>query len=373
MVKKYCLTLMASLLLVGGMTSPVMAQTTLDLLHKVPFQISAYPESKAFPDKFTTSDEVVGILNKTPNLLVHMEALRRGYFDLAPSEQEALVKVLHARYFSNENDTIKFFDNGYAQLVYKSNKTGLFFLRKANDKIKNQFSNLAYALAQADADINIEKASPDVMTFRKLDVTYKLSDAVDYDAKSHQPGFWPAFLSVLTQLKAIGPFANFTNTDFSSKYVPFGSDVALVNAGKVQVATSESTALPPLPGADSSIAQTASCDTSVTAPSTGVNWEKLIRSTDLHLGDGLNGSKVNFFPTEKPNSFRVIALDPNKQTLANFSSPVAPYIVEDIDGDGVDELVIRQYLESPENPVIVYRFNKRCGFQLDKTVSRYFQ
>lgn len=370
MFKKHLCSVLLGLVAVGSFQAPSFAKQ-LDLLHGVTFEISGYSEAKNLPAKFSSADEIMSAVNASSNLLVHMEVLRRGSADLGASEKDRLVNLLHKRYLSSENDAVKFFDNGYAQLVYKDNKSGLFFLRKANDKLNNQFSNLAYALAQADVDLNIENAPTDVMNFRKLDVTYKLSDAVAYDAKSHQPGFWPAFLQVIKNLTPIGPYASFTNSDFSSSYVPFGADLALADAGTVQISKVESTAVSPTATTKVTPEEVTCTAAASYADPAQLNWAKHFRSTTLHLGGGKE-EKVHFFTTDTPNKYKVVAIDSNKRVLADFISPIAPYIVEDINGDGVDELVIRQYLENPNEPIKVYRYS-RCGYQLDKTVSTYFE
>lgn len=345
-----------------------------DLLHQVEFDISAYPESKKLSAKLTNADEVVQILNGTKNLLVHMEAIRRGSLDLSESEKQALVQKVHARYFASENDVTKFFDNGYTQMTVLNNKSGLFFLRKANDKLANQFTSLAYALAQADADVNIERSSPANMSFRKLDVTYKMTDAVTRDAQSHQPGFWPSFTQALEKLGTIPAFTSFAHKDFSDSYVPFPNDGVLGQGGKVKIVTAESTV------SDASGKPAgASCEPAISSgQDISVDLTKAFKMMPLRLGmmtPNMTSSldKVYFFQTAQPSQYRVLAINGSRQVLADFISPQAPYIVEDLEGDGTDELVIRQYLKDKKEPVKVYRYSPVCGFQQDKTVASYFR
>jgi hypothetical protein len=340
-----------------------------DLLHQVEFDISAYPESKTLSGKLTHSDQVVQILNGTKNLLVHMEAIRRGSLDFSATEKQALAQKIHARYFASENDVTKFFDNGYAQMTVLNNKSGLFFLRKANDKLANQFTSLAYALAQADADVNIERANPANMTFRKLDVTYKMTDAVARDAQSHQPGFWPSFTLAMEKLGTIPAFTSFAYKDFSDSYVPFPNDGVLGQGGKVKVVTSESTATD---ASGKSVA--AGCEPAIsTGQDISVDLTKAFKMMPLRLGLLNPMDKIYFFQTAQPSQYRVLAINASRQVLADFISPQAPYIIEDLDGDGTDELVIRQYLKDKKEPVKVYRYSSFCGFQQDKTVAGYFR
>jgi hypothetical protein len=339
-----------------------------DLLHQVEFDISAYPESKKLSGRLTNADEVVQILNGTKNLLVHMEAIRRGSIDLSESEKQALVQKVHARYFASENDVTKFFDNGYTQMTVLNNKSGLFFLRKANDKLANQFTSLAYALAQADADVNIERSSPANMSFRKLDVTYKMTDAVARDAQSHQPGFWPSFTQALEKLGTIPAFTSFAHKDFSDSYVPFPNDGVLGQGGKVKVVTAESTATD---ASGKSVA--ASCQPAISSgQDISVDLTKAFKMMPLRLGIMSPLDKVYFFQTAQASQYRVLAINGSRQVLADFISPQAPYIIEDLEGDGTDELVVRQYLKDKKEPVKVYRYSPVCGFQQDKTVASYF-
>lgn len=57
--------------------------------------------------------------------------------------------------------------------------------------MKNPFTALAYAKAQIDVDLALERASEAMPTRRKFNVTYLLKDAVQFDVAKHQPGFSP--------------------------------------------------------------------------------------------------------------------------------------------------------------------------------------
>lgn len=367
MGKNHLLGLMLGVLTAGLVQVPALAKQ-IDLLHTVPLEIQGSADARTLPEKITSADEVVSVLNSAGNLLVHMETLRRGYIDLPSTEQERLVNLLNKRYQSTSEDPVRFFDHGYAQLVYKENKTGLFFLRKANDRLKNQFTSMAYAMAQADVDLNIENGSPDAMTFRKLDVIYKMTDAVDYDARAHQNGFWPSFVRISQELKKFGPYAEFTNTDFSERYLSYLSGGGLVNGETVRVSVEESTATPPNTQKETA---PSTCDP-VRGYDTASNHGggQLFRSRTLSLGTG-NGT-AHFYTTGMENQYKVVAVNSSNQVVGNFLSPSAPYIIEDLNGDGVDEFVIRQFLKDPFEPVKVYRFTS-CGFQLDNTLANYFK
>src|SRR5262249_24124410 len=142
---------------------------SFDLLHSVPLEISGYVVAKDFPITFYTSDQVLKAIDSSPVLIIHMDALRRSNEDLPSTEQQKLIAALIKRQQLKEKDAQLAFDLGYAQLIYNNNKTGLFYLRKANDQFQNQFSSLAYAMAEVEPDLNHEGAPPDGMTTRKMD------------------------------------------------------------------------------------------------------------------------------------------------------------------------------------------------------------
>jgi hypothetical protein len=223
-------------------------------------------------------------------------------------------------------------------------------------------------MAQADADVNDEKASPDEMTYRKLDVTHKLEDAVHIDAQTHQYGFWPSFVRVVQRLSPLGAYRDYTTTDYSLAYVPYGNSPTMTPSSMVKVTVSESPATPPV-GQEKPLLG-AACQISSSGMSQ-LNWQKLVRTTTIPAMAGMEPQTVNFFSTDKANEYQVVILGSGKQLLANFVSPVASSSVEDIDHDGVYELVIRQYRFNPFEPVKVYRYTP-CSFQLDKTVANFF-
>ncbi len=359
-LKKGILGVVSALSVAGAAYLPGMAaEQSVDILRSVPLEVQDYASAKSFPEKFTSATEVMSVLNSTPVLLVHMEALRRGYLDLPASEQEKLLSDLHKRRMTNENDLMLGFDHGYAQLVYKRNKTGLFFLRKANDKIQDQFSNLAYGMAEAEADILLEGAKPEETTTRKMDVTYKLGDAVKLDAIKHQPGFWPSYVRVIEKLKPMPAYQSFTRRDFSLAYVPYGNSVVPLKTGT----SATSLPLSNQPAALLSNSLGTSCD-----PNDG------LKDADGKLGNivsqrsaNFNGNTalIQFSPTEETHLYRVRVLNATGAPMLSFKTYAMSNIVEDLDGDGVFEIVARQYQFNPMLPVLVYRYTP-CGFELDK-------
>lgn len=197
----------------------------IDILRSIPLEIQGYPAAQQLPEHFDSAAAVSSALSSAPSMLVRMEILRRSYADLSVTERDQVLAALEKRHKLNEKDLQVGFDYGYAQLVYEHNKTGLFFLRKANDAFKTQFSSLAYGMAEAEADLTLENATIEQMTTRKLDTIYRLGDAVQRDAEKHEPGFWPSFVRVIEKLKPVTAYEHFTRRDFSLVYVPYGNKV----------------------------------------------------------------------------------------------------------------------------------------------------
>lgn len=339
----------------------------LDLLRSVPLEISAYEVEAGIPPTLSDAAQVLDLLNGNRNLLVHMEVIRRAYTDLPPEERQKLLEELFGRYQALDDDAVRFFDHGYAQLVFEENQTGLFFLRKANDAIKDQFSSLAYAMAQAEADLNHENRAPDEMTTRKMDVMYKLKDAAIRDAGASMAGFWPSFVRVTEKLKDFPAYASVKKTDYSVKYVPYGNSVLplamsrlLGDGGRID-----------LVGA-SGAGGFQGCEISrnrLTPPDEMLYTAKHV---DL-LGTG-DTFVVKFFRTDEADEYRVRVLNPDQQVIGAFTSSVAPYIIEDLEEDGKYEFVIRQHKTDPYHPVVVYRLSDDgCAVTKDETVSAYFE
>lgn len=364
--------LSALLALTVGLWSQIPAQAeTLDLLHSVPLEISQYDIAQTLPQQLATADQVMNVLNATDNLLVRMEVMRRAHKDLPLSEQDKLLTELHARHRAQQNDAHKFFDHGYAQLVLKDNKSGLFFLRKANDRLQNQFSALAYAMAQAEVDLNQEGSTPEEMTTRKLDVRYLLRDAVNRDAANHMAGFWPSYVRVLEKLQPLPTYNNFATSDLSLTYLPYGNSVIPMRGGKVSY----------IPITDSTEvlvanAKHTACDPDSVSPLSAGDQnfdpagEKPVSSRTVDF-NGQNALVEFFKSTEETGKYRVRVLSQDGFPLLSFSSYRLSSVVEDLEGDGSYEIVIRQFEHDPYQPIIVYRPTP-CGFELDRTVYTYF-
>lgn len=353
-------------------TEPVenVAQTqTIDMLRSIPLEINGYASGRALPDKFTTKEQVIQALNSTPVLLIHMETLRRAYHDMPITEHDKLLEAIHNRRMTNEKDLMLGFDHGYAQLVFKHNKTGLFFLRKADDFFKDQFSSLAYGMAQVEADLNLEGSTPDVMTTRKLDAIFQLGDAVKRDASKHQPGFWPSYIQVIEKMKPLAAYKSFSNRDFSLVYVPYGNTVVPLKG--------TSTASLPLSKGGNITDSLTDVSLGTTCSPEATSMEASSRPTGRSVAQQpatFNGlpALVQFFKTEGSEQYHVQVTGPDGKPMANFKASTIPRrVVEDLNGDGLYEIVIRQYDKNPLQPVIVYHYTP-CGLELDQAVHESF-
>lgn len=344
----------------------------VDLLRSVTLTIDGYTTgTPAYPETFTTASQVLGTLSTKRNLLFHMETLRRSEAQLPDVEKTALLARLMKRYQASDEDPVLFFDHGYAQLVFNHNKTGLFFLRKANDRIQDQFSAMAYAMAQAEVDLNEEAASPTEVNQRKMSVANMMKDAAKRDAETPKPGFWPSFLHVIAALKAIPAYSDLTGTDFSMVMVPYGntslvSDTSSNSATAIASTEGVPTSEKPEPRAcifDNS-------NTNIPNPKTAVTT----KHADLN-NDG-SPETIRFFETgsggRDTHHYQVVVTDAQNHVLANFTSPVAPYIIEDLDGDKVYEFVIRQARIDPYHPVVVYRYDG-CQYAPDEDTASLFR
>ena len=354
---------------------PATPALDIDLLRSVPLEVTGYASAQCLPPQLTSAQDVLTVLNGTPVLLVHMEALRRGYTELPAEERAKLLSDLHKRHMAKETDLMLGFDLGYAELVYEHNKTGLFFLRKANDHFQDQFSNLAYGMAQAEADITLENASPEELTTRKMDVMYRLGDAVKIDAAHHQPGFWPSYMHVLEKLKPMGAYKSFSRRDFSLAYVPYGNTVVplrpAVNSSSSLSQTQQPGSLGQLPF---SATVTPASSTAVCSPEAGTSestgfFGSIVSQRTANFNGKL--ASIQFYRTADPH-YRVRVVDSTGASLLTFETLTTANIVEDLDGDGVFEIVARQYQYDSLKPVLVYRYTA-CGFALDQKLSASFQ
>ncbi|MBK8189313.1 MAG: hypothetical protein IPK79_02585 [Vampirovibrionales bacterium] len=341
---------------------------TLSLLKSVEIDLSGYLEAKSLPSQFVAANDVVSAIDASRNIALHMELIRRAAQQLSPEERIALLAALEARHKEIPDDVFRFFDSGYGEVLLDGNKTGLFFLRKANDQLKNQFTSLAYAMAQAEIELNQEHGAPDQLTPRKQDVAYKLTDAVNRDAEAHMPGFWPAFRAVIDRLRPIAAYTDYAQTDFTQNYLPYGvlpSPIDPAQDGEDAEASPSGIA-----GEASNLDPEPACV--YPALSAPLDFSRLFRSLTLPLDGHGQTMTAHFFLADVEHRYRAVILDEAGRPLVDFQTTAAPYIFEDLDEDGAPEIVIRQMAQNPAAPLTVYRYNK-CVFQADEAISALFR
>jgi hypothetical protein len=205
------------------------------------------------------------------------------------------------------------------------------------------------------------------MTTRKLDVIYKMKDAVQRDVTSHKSGFWPSFVRVVDKLKPLSAYDSFVNTDFSLSYVPYGNSITPRRG-----ATTASLPMKASPETLLSNAENTSCNPNDGDDEvTGFAASNSLSSRAVDFNGTGDTAMIQFFNSDQPNLYRVRVTNGQGFPMLSFTSPVMPYIVEDLEGDGTYELVVRQHKFDPYHPVVVYRLTP-CGFELDKKVFNYF-
>ncbi|MDX2083800.1 MAG: hypothetical protein SFZ03_00225 [Candidatus Melainabacteria bacterium] len=357
-----------------------------DLLTSVEIPLEGYPEAAHLPKTLTDPSQTYEWIVNTTHNAVKMELIRRAARDFSAQQQVQLVEKLHQRHLAAKNDAQKSFDYGYAHAVLDRNKTALFFLRKANDRLNDAFASLAYGMAQAEMELHIEHENPHELTVRKLDVTYKLGDAVLLDVKQHQPGFWPTYVRVMDKLRVIPAYTGFTLRDQSAQYVPYGNrsagyvyqqtpDKAAIDQATVRTAFAAESASPPALVQDvqaNPANPLTACNATTGVPLTSpVDWLQhyLSRGYSAKTGDGVY--TLHVFRTNTPKQDRVIVTDPRHRVVADVQGAGAPHIVEDLDADGTFELVFREFSTKPYAPLRVYRLND-CGYTQDPSLGKVF-
>lgn len=334
-----------------------------DFLRHLIIPLNGYTVGTSLPTKWKQSSQVVPLLLQNRNLALHLEILRQATLQLSPTEQRKLATALHAEHRKIPDDPYRFFDVGYTEWVIMHDKSALFYLRKANDQLQNPWSSLAYALAQAEADITHERALPGELTRRKQDAMFKLTDALTYQAKAPVSGFWPAYLRAMDALKPVPAYTDFTQTDRTDVLIPFGNSVSVEYS---------------LPEFDTSEDDTPTCQRPL-LNSIAPKLSNATRTVSLYLNqqaetpDGVYFLKadVTTEPGQSTPGYEVVVRRGN-QVLADIKTPVGPYIFEDLDQDGTPEIVLRQFSHNRTQPVRVYRFNG-CQFEADTDLISLFE
>jgi hypothetical protein len=390
-------------------TKPVIDRPLVSLT--LPVTIDSYQSVVTVPTSVTSAEQVLGILSRTSTIPVHIEAIRRAANQLSVAEQAKLVDALAQRHRADRSLVMGYFDYGLVQWLVQQKQSSLFYLRKANDAMKNPFTALAYAKAQIDVDLALEHASEAMPTRRKLDVTYLLKDAVQFDVAKHQPGFWPSLVSLLEVLRPMDAYKDAVHNDYSMAYVPFGAReiafkteiprLALPNDGTASgnapsarrkarpknyqgSAVAHARTKSPLLHGDSLLTLAANdpaepagtldpleplpAEAPAKIAPSEANLMRVVEADFLKTGQPL---KLKFYRTGN-DRYHLLAMTAQGQLVADFMTPVAPYIFEDLDQDGIYELVVRAYEQTPLDPVRVYRY-QGGHYQLDPHIASLFQ
>lgn len=342
------------------------------LIRSIPLVISGYAGAAGIPEAAKTPEGVISVLEATSSLLPHMEVIRQAHTcaGQSPEAKLTLLTSLKDRYLKDQDNPAKFFDYGYAQLVLEGNKNGLFFLRKANDRLNTPATSLAYGMAQIDVDRLHEKGQPSELTTRKMDAGYKLKDALILNRVQKMPGIWPTYVQIMASLKDFTAFESLRNEDVSSIYVPAGNTSlsrSLPSAASAFLAMPTAQADTEVPATMSS-GVIAPCKASYSTPTQAA----LAYTKKVDILNNGELSTVNFYKSQTDSLYLVQVQDAKNKVVGEFTSYKAPYIMEDLDGDNQFELVVRQFEREPLHPVYVYRWSGAC-FGEDTGISAYFK
>jgi hypothetical protein len=433
------------LLLLGFCLLPVQAQLpTSQSNNQLTLQVPIPLHAVTLPEQPTQASQLFTVFGQ-PALAPRIEAIRRAALYLRGTERKAFYTFLTARREANPNDPNLYFDVGYADVALNMNKTGLFFLRKASERLRDPFALVAYAMAQADVDLLAERSLPANPSIRKLDVVYKLSDAIALDVKQHRPGLWPTFVRIQQHLAQYPAYADFSARDYSDSYVPFGERPSLyaprtdgISCTLAPVAPPPSAAAPKQPkpirrsGKPASkpdrdklklpsplephvvgsnptptvgnaserserndvIVDVASAPSLIHEPTRGsssvVSGERPLFSQPVALISGATTPQcVDFFQLgaaagathNGPQPYKVRVrqaashtgnADGTSSLLGSIQAPLGIGVLEDLERDGVYELVVRQFRIAPFQPILVYRVSA-TAVQLDTTVQQWFE
>ncbi|MEB3245820.1 MAG: hypothetical protein VKJ06_07545 [Vampirovibrionales bacterium] len=354
---------------------------------------------EGLPERFETAEAAQSCLNSQQNWLGRLAVIRLALRTLDPEAQKAFIEALKLVHQDAKTDMLSAINFGLADFIANDNKANLYFFRKATESPEYENDavlNLIYAMAQVHVDANLEKAPENEMTLRKLDVILRLREAVSQDAAKHTEGFWPVFQQVRTRLLQNPLYAQDLSDDFSVRYVPIGQSPfsmppqnatlpCLSNCDEKPQVTPQ----PPTTEPTASAALLAITDDTAPMQATGpalppANAIALnqpgtpvaVSTRPLPLGMG-KAHQVRFYMPATGTSTALldgVVYDETNQPLALLPRVKSANVVEDIDGDGRFEIVIRQYEQNPGRPILVYRFTPEDQrYHLDTHIERLFE
>ena len=297
--------------------------------------------------KATTPNTPAGLiaaLNGSSSLLCHAKLLQQvalknpGAKSLSPYTQ-----ALRQRYLANENNPTHFFDYGWAQWVFNQQQASLFYMRKANDALATSETALLYAIAQAECDRVLEKAPLGSLTPRKRDVMYLVEDSLTRLRQKPSPGIWPLSAQFIAWLQPDSAYTPLTQRELSSLVVPYGK-----RPDALPLAVAQLPRMGAVPGETRLVTLTPN-------------------EPPLRL------SFVPLSTASSANGFKITLQDMAGLPFLETTSPKAPYIIENIDKDPNYELVIRDAIGAPGQPVRVYRKASTGGVVRDTKIDALFE
>jgi hypothetical protein len=107
-----------------------------------------------------------------------------------------------------------------------------------------------------------------------------------------------------------------------------------------------------------------------------LDWSNLQSSQTLNIINDTCPQFIQVFNVPESSAaqgklYKVMILSNDGRPLGEFQSPVSARFLEDLNGDGIFEVVIRQYQVDPFRPVQVYRYESG-QFVQDKSVESLF-
>ncbi|MFM7468949.1 MAG: hypothetical protein ACKO37_05570 [Vampirovibrionales bacterium] len=368
--------------------SYAMPTPTMDFIRTIPISPS-FTETRFLPSGMLTLPQAqVLLMNDTTSHALHMEVIRLATHQLSASDQQKLMYTLYQRYQKDTTNPRWFFDYGWAQLALQRNKTGLFFLRKANDKLAQQDTMLAYAMAQVEADLVAEGNPPEEPTVRKTDVMFKLKDAIALQMEHPKQGFWPTYVRLLERLSPFAAYDSFVSRDYSLQLFPkvaVKQDYSIPSPKPVttSVSTSNATASKtgvPLPHAQGVNSTSGSISIACGVSPTAV--QQVSSSTFLN-GEWVKVSSQNTPPYRlfiyqasetATKRYHALVVNEKNQAILALQHLSSYRLQEDPNGDGIPELVVRQYQDNRFDPVMVYSLQPETGCYTRNTdMTRIFQ
>ena len=289
---------------------------------------------------------------------------------LAASDRSDLLQWLMARKQVKPGNRHRHFSFSFANVTLANQLGSLFPLRQINNRLKTADTALAYAVALIHAENMIDKVDPSEVTLRKMAIGSQLEQASKRHAIRQKEGkapkgFWPLLAKTVEPLLDMPAYQPVLRTDLSRFILPQGNRRVQYES----LAPSLATPLKPILG----VSYDAMAPQCSLKQLTSAEYQQLQQQTKIRQTLVLDNSRPAYdllFSADKGSS-TVTLINPNREQVGQFISPVGHRIIEDIDHDGVFELVVRQYAFKPTEPVIVYRLT-HCGLQRDKAIDQLF-